>query len=167
MRVRPGCRIEVRHDVRELSSRSDLIRDLAQKIRPSALSKDKDAGSGSGMTERDCHPVMLLSRKGKSEKHERKNIESSLRSRERENSNISLSSLSFSLSLFLVSLARTKFLAPQRRIALLMLFYSSRRTESGFYALPASLLPRTVLLHCGNQFHTFRASLETTFPLFD
>ena len=44
-------------DCHPVSSRNEPIRDLAHKIRPSALSKDKDAGSGSGMTGRDCHPV--------------------------------------------------------------------------------------------------------------
>ena len=49
-------------DCHPVSSRNEPIRDLAQNIRLSALSKDKDAGSGSGMTEReqDCHPVVIL-----------------------------------------------------------------------------------------------------------
>jgi len=41
---------------RELSSRSAPIRDLVLLT----LSKDRDAGSVSGMTGRECHPVMLL-----------------------------------------------------------------------------------------------------------
>jgi len=55
--------------------------------------------------------------------------------------------------------------------ALLMLLCSSRRTVDGERLLCSSALRsfqgRFFSLYCGNQFHTFRASLETTFPLFD
>ncbi|HPD39568.1 MAG TPA: hypothetical protein PK411_14570, partial [Mesotoga infera] len=46
----------VDHNAPVLSSRNALIRDLVLV----ALSKDGDAGSGSGMTGRGCHPVMNL-----------------------------------------------------------------------------------------------------------